>query len=62
MIYVVCCVQDALQIISNAVVDVSASKAQVGDRFQFERIGYFTPDYDSTAENVIHKNWLAYVW
>ena len=38
--------------ISNAVVDVSVSKGQAGDRFQFERIGYFTPDYDSTPKKV----------
>lgn len=47
------CNRDALQVISSALVDVSASNAQVGDRFQFERIGYFTPDYDSTPENLI---------
>ena len=38
--------------ISNAVVDVSVSKGQAGDRFQFKRIGYFTPDYDSTPDKV----------
>ncbi|XP_062522987.1 glutamine--tRNA ligase-like [Corticium candelabrum] len=47
------CNRDALHVISNAVVDVSVSKCQAGDRFQFERIGYFTPHYDSTPEKLI---------
>jgi len=25
----------------------------VGDHYQFQRIGYFTPDKDSTAEQLI---------
>lgn len=30
-----------------------AEHAAVGDRFQFQRIGYFTPDYDSKPGNLV---------
>lgn len=36
-----------------------AENAQVGNRFQFQRIGYFTPDYDSTPENIIFNRTIA---
>jgi len=28
-------------------------EAKVGDKFQFQRLGYFTMDKDSTAENLV---------
>lgn len=30
-----------------------------GQKFQFQRIGYFTPDYDSTPENMIFNRTIA---
>ena len=36
-----------------------AENAQVGNRFQFQRIGYFTPDYDSTPDNIIFNRTIA---
>ena len=30
-----------------------------GTKFQFQRIGYFTPDYDSTSENLIFNRTIA---
>lgn len=33
--------------------------AKRGTRFQFQRIGYFTPDYDSTPENLIFNRTIA---
>lgn len=39
-------------IISNALVDTSVKGAKVMDRFQFERVGYFTVDSDSTNDKV----------
>ncbi|PHT44863.1 hypothetical protein CQW23_14021 [Capsicum baccatum] len=35
-------------VIQNAYVVPSVSKAALGDRFQFERLGYFAVDKDST--------------
>jgi glutaminyl-tRNA synthetase len=38
---------DSLQLVSNAVVEPSVSEGEVGDYFQFERVGYFSIDQDS---------------
>lgn len=44
---------DSLKVITNARVEPSLGAAQRGDRFQFERLGYFCVDSDSTAENLV---------
>jgi glutaminyl-tRNA synthetase len=44
---------DSLQIITNAKVEPSLKDAAVGDRFQFERVGYFCVDPDSTEEKLV---------
>lgn len=38
--------------ISSALVDTSVKGAKVFDKFQFERVGYFSVDSDSTADKV----------
>lgn len=38
--------------ISNALVDTSVKGAKVLDKFQFERVGYFSVDPDSTEDKV----------
>lgn len=38
--------------ISSALVDTSVKRAKVFDKFQFERVGYFSVDSDSTADKV----------
>uniref|UniRef100_A0A8C9TB28 glutamine--tRNA ligase n=1 Tax=Scleropages formosus TaxID=113540 RepID=A0A8C9TB28_SCLFO len=44
---------DSLQVIENALVDYSVSGAKVFDKFQFERVGYFSLDPDSTKEKLV---------
>ncbi|XP_030639799.1 glutamine--tRNA ligase isoform X2 [Chanos chanos] len=44
---------NSLQVIDCALVDLSVAKAKVFDKFQFERLGYFSLDPDSTAEKLI---------
>lgn len=44
--------KDALKIINNAMVDVSVKNAKVFDKFQFERVGYFSLDPDSDEDRV----------
>ncbi|MEE9442451.1 MAG: glutamine--tRNA ligase/YqeY domain fusion protein [candidate division Zixibacteria bacterium] len=45
---------DSLEIIKNCRVEPSVANAQPGDRFQFERLGYFCVDnIDSTPDNLI---------
>uniref|UniRef100_A0A3B4F901 Glutamine--tRNA ligase n=1 Tax=Pundamilia nyererei TaxID=303518 RepID=A0A3B4F901_9CICH len=44
---------DSLQVISSALVDTSVKRAKVFDKFQFERVGYFSVDSDSTADKLI---------
>ena len=36
-----------------------AECATIGHKFQFQRIGYFTPDYDSTPEKLIFNRTIA---
>ena len=36
-----------------------AKNAEKGAKFQFQRIGYFTPDYDSTSGNLIFNRTIA---
>ncbi|WP_299393729.1 glutamine--tRNA ligase/YqeY domain fusion protein [uncultured Gelidibacter sp.] len=43
---------ESLKIIT-AYVEPSLKDAKVGDRYQFQRIGYFNVDKDSTAENLV---------
>jgi glutaminyl-tRNA synthetase len=44
--------KDALKIINNAYVDKSILGAKVFEKFQFERIGYFSVDPDSNEDLV----------
>eukprot|EP00118_Oscarella_pearsei_P002818 m.11750 g.11750 ORF g.11750 m.11750 type:complete len:759 (+) comp23586_c0_seq2:134-2410(+) len=47
------CNKDSLEVIEGALVDQSVQGAQVGDQFQFERVGYFSPDYESTEDKLV---------
>uniref|UniRef100_A0A3Q2FTC3 Glutamine--tRNA ligase n=1 Tax=Cyprinodon variegatus TaxID=28743 RepID=A0A3Q2FTC3_CYPVA len=44
---------NSLQVISSALVDTSVKGAKALDKFQFERVGYFSLDPDSTADKLI---------
>lgn len=44
---------NSLQIIANAKVEPSLQSAEKGDRFQFERTGYFCVDKESTPEKLV---------
>jgi len=51
---------DSLRIVENVKVEpFIAENANVGTRFQFQRIGYFTPDYDSSSDNLIFNRTIA---
>uniref|UniRef100_A0A671WZ01 Glutamine--tRNA ligase n=1 Tax=Sparus aurata TaxID=8175 RepID=A0A671WZ01_SPAAU len=43
----------SLQTISGALVDISVKGAKALDKFQFERVGYFSLDPDSTADKLV---------
>ncbi|KAG9336064.1 hypothetical protein JZ751_003330 [Albula glossodonta] len=43
---------DSMQVIESAFVDQSVAGAKIFDKFQFERIGYFSVDPDSNKERV----------
>lgn len=45
--------QNSLEVISNAKLEPSVANANVGDKFQFERNGYFCIDKDSTPEKIV---------
>uniref|UniRef100_A0A8C9FDL0 glutamine--tRNA ligase n=1 Tax=Pavo cristatus TaxID=9049 RepID=A0A8C9FDL0_PAVCR len=44
---------DSLHVVDNALVDSSVSGAQPFDKFQFERLGYFSVDPDSTDSKLV---------
>ena len=44
---------NSLQIIKEAFVEPYLKEAKIGDRFQFQRLGYFNVDTESTAENLV---------
>ena len=46
------CNPDSMRAIPNALADRSLAGAKVYDKFQFERVGFFSVDPDSTAERV----------
>lgn len=45
-------IQDSMHTISNAYVDTSVKGAKTFEKFQFERVGYFSVDPDSTEDKV----------
>ena len=44
---------DSLKIIKEAHVEPFLQEAQIGDKFQFQRLGYFTVDPDSTSDHIV---------
>ncbi len=44
---------DSLKVVPNAMLEASLADGKVGDKFQFLRLGYFTPDPDSTPERPV---------
>ncbi|EFO97175.1 hypothetical protein CRE_03478 [Caenorhabditis remanei] len=44
---------DSLTVLYNALIDQSIAKSKVYDRFQFERIGFFCVDKDSTSAKLV---------
>jgi len=50
---------DSLEVITDAKLEPSLAKAKAGDRFQFERVGYFCLDSDSTASKLVFNRTLS---
>ncbi len=50
---------DSLQVIENAKVEPSLKDSAVGERFQFERVGYFCVDPDSTEDKLVFNRTIA---
>ena len=49
---------NSLEILTGAKLEPSLASAKVEDRFQFERVGYFCVDPDSTADNLVFNRTL----
>jgi glutaminyl-tRNA synthetase len=49
---------NSLEIVHDAKLEPSLAGAKPGDRFQFERVGYFCVDPDSTAEKLVFNRTL----
>jgi glutaminyl-tRNA synthetase len=45
--------EDSLKVITKAYAEHDLKNAKQGDKFQFIRLGYFTPDLDSTSDKLI---------
>jgi glutaminyl-tRNA synthetase len=50
---------NSLNVNKNAFIEPSLQMAQIGDRFQFQRLGYFVIDPDSTKEYIIFNRTVA---
>jgi glutaminyl-tRNA synthetase len=50
---------NSLEVITHAKLEPSLAKAPVEDRFQFERLGYFCVDLDSTSERPVFNRTVA---
>ena len=51
---------DSLKVVTGVKVEpFIAENAERGRKFQFQRIGYFTPDYDSTPEHLVFNRTIA---
>jgi glutaminyl-tRNA synthetase len=50
---------NSLEIIEKAYIEPSLSTAKDGDRFQFERVGYFVVDQDSQADHLVFNRTLT---
>lgn len=50
---------DSLNINENTFLEPSLKTAKVGDRFQFQRLGYFAVDDDSTSEHLVFNRTVA---
>ena len=44
---------DSLRVLNNAYVEPYLKEKKAGDFLQFQRIGYFTVDLDSTADHLV---------
>jgi glutaminyl-tRNA synthetase len=49
----------SLEVLDRAYLEPALSDAKVGERFQFERIGYFCVDKDSTAERLVFNRTVS---
>jgi glutaminyl-tRNA synthetase len=50
---------NSLEVLTNAKLEPSLAEAKVGGRFQFERVGYFCVDRDSTAGKLVFNRTLS---
>jgi glutaminyl-tRNA synthetase len=50
---------NSIEILTGAKLEPSLASAKLEDRFQFERVGYFCLDPDSTAEKLVFNRTLA---
>ncbi|MDE6397036.1 MAG: glutamine--tRNA ligase, partial [Muribaculaceae bacterium] len=51
---------DSLKVVTGVKVEpYIANNARRGEKFQFQRIGYFTPDYDSTPDKLVFNRTIA---
>lgn len=53
------CVKDSLHVIKSVLVDSSVHEAKHYDKFQFERLGYFCVDPDSTSTELIFNRTIT---
>jgi len=50
---------NSLKVVTGAKVEPSLKSAKLGDRFQFERVGYFCVDPDSTEDKLVFNRTIA---
>ncbi|OQV13125.1 putative glutamine--tRNA ligase [Hypsibius exemplaris] len=53
------CNPDSMRVIPNALADKSLAGAKVYDKFQFERVGFFSVDPDSSADRLVFNRTVS---
>ena len=50
---------DSMQILTESIIEPGLKDAKPGEKFQFERVGYFCVDTESTAEKLIFNRTVS---
>ena len=50
---------DSIKVVEKAYCEPYLANAKQDDKFQFIRLGYFTPDYDSTSERLVFNRTVS---
>lgn len=57
--FIACLNPNSLEVLPNCLAEPSLAQARPGEKFQFERVGYFCVDSDSTADKIVFNRTVS---